>query len=117
MKSDSICWDCQRAVCGCSWAKKLKPVEGWIAEENKLGYKVLECPLFVEDYKPVKMPELANIVGVETKKLYRTITRSDGEFDYYKLKRIMAKFGYEIAVYRGKRASIFMRKMKKCHDI
>ena len=33
-KADQLCWSCKKACggCGCPWADKLKPVEGWTAE-------------------------------------------------------------------------------------
>lgn len=116
MKGDSICWDCQRAVCGCSWAKKLKPVEGWIAEENKLGYRVLECPLFIEDYKWVGVPDIARLLQVNERTLYRLISGNLG-IKYSKLKLLLARAGYELKVYKGKKCSMYIRKRRKCHDI
>ena len=117
MKGDSICWDCQRAVCGCSWAKKLKPVEGWIAEENKLGYRVLECPLFIEDYTFVRLPDIAKLIGADTRTLYRKLQSSGGNgLRYDRLKLILARFGYETRIYRGKVTNVYIRKRRKCHD-
>lgn len=56
---DSLCWDCQKACCGCSWSRSFEPVKGWKAKETKKlyngeessGYKVIECPEFVPDVK------------------------------------------------------------------
>lgn len=60
-KADSICWECQRAINKpskmCSWAICAKPVDGWNAKPctiNNAGriissFKVLGCPLFVDD--------------------------------------------------------------------
>lgn len=62
----TICWDCRNAVpegkYGCSWSRKLIPVEGWVAEPTvKMSYKVngykrivnsycvMGCPLFIPD--------------------------------------------------------------------
>lgn len=54
---DSLCWYCINACGGCSWSRKLIPVEGWKATEvtNKdvcdsflKSYKVIECPEFEE---------------------------------------------------------------------
>ena len=56
IRSDTLCWDCEKAVGGsdCPWANKLKPVEGWDAISTILNsgnkktrsYQVLNCPLF-----------------------------------------------------------------------
>ena len=54
----SICWDCERACCGCSWSKDFKPVKGWTAIPTKMKLKgnqttgtyiVTECPDFKRD--------------------------------------------------------------------
>lgn len=111
MRGDSICWDCQRAVCGCSWAKQLKPVDGWVAEENKLGYKVLECPLFIEDYKWVGIPDIAQILGVNERTLYRRVSSNSG-IRYARLKLLLAKVGYEMKVYSDKKHSVYIRKRR-----
>ena len=29
--SDQPCWDCKKALGGCSWSRDFTPVEGWIA--------------------------------------------------------------------------------------
>lgn len=61
--SQGLCWFCVNSVPsadgtrGCCWSRELKPVEGWTAEEQTHicvcrkdpGYKVFECPEFVED--------------------------------------------------------------------
>lgn len=57
-KSETLCWHCKNAVPdkqgnGCSWSRKLEPVEGWTATDSLLnmgcGYCVHECPEFVKD--------------------------------------------------------------------
>ncbi len=52
----TLCWDCAKATGGCSWSEKLKPVQGWVAQEAKpssskpyVTYLVIECPLFERD--------------------------------------------------------------------
>lgn len=55
----TICWGCQRATGGCSWADHgQQPVDGWKAIKTRLraktdeyttSYIVLECPLFIAD--------------------------------------------------------------------
>ena len=58
----NICFDCEKAVCGCSWSKDFTPVPGWTAtpvrrkvwakidgrnEEHYLDtYAITACPLF-----------------------------------------------------------------------
>lgn len=56
----ALCWECKNAVPnalkgnGCSWSRRLQPVEGWEAiEQNPSGaqspgYRVVNCPEFVE---------------------------------------------------------------------
>ena len=117
-KKETLCWDCQRAVCGCSWAKKLKPVKGWVVEENKRGVKVLECPLFIEDYKFVKIPGIAQLIGINTRTLYRKLQSSGGNgLRYDRLKLILARFGYETRIYKGKVTNVYIRKRRKSYDI
>ena len=65
----SICWDCKRAVGGCSWSElndkadgvRFQPVEGWkatistnIYSDGKATYEVRECPLFIADKKEAR---------------------------------------------------------------
>lgn len=75
-KTMTICWECRNAVPdeegkrGCSWSRKLEPVEGWQAVESTVvrydgGHKreimsalVLECPQFKADEKPKTEPFL-----------------------------------------------------------
>lgn len=60
----TLCWDCQNAVPsrdgkrGCSWSRKLIPVDGWQAEPTEkrdsfdrvcASYLVKACPLFIPD--------------------------------------------------------------------
>ena len=51
--SQTICWDCKKAIGGCSWSETLTPVEGWTAiqndKDNTESYKVIMCPLFERD--------------------------------------------------------------------
>lgn len=57
-RTSTICWMCVNATGRCSWSEDLIPVEGWIAEPTKIkitdnqtldSFKVLACPLFVQD--------------------------------------------------------------------
>ena len=60
----SLCWDCKRACCGCSWSQSFTPIRGWVATPTKLKlhnergvktpkftttYVVHECPQFERD--------------------------------------------------------------------
>lgn len=46
-----LCWDCRKASTnGCSWSRKLVPVEGWTATPSERGsYAITECPEFIKD--------------------------------------------------------------------
>lgn len=57
-REPTLCWDCRRALGGCSWADRFCPVDGWAAEETLLyvndrhrkdpvpSYRVIRCPEF-----------------------------------------------------------------------
>ena len=52
----TLCWDCERAIGGCSWVDDFIPVKGWFADTIKpsptkpsVTYLVKDCPLFVRD--------------------------------------------------------------------
>lgn len=61
---DTLCWDCEKANCGCSWSLHYIPVDGWTAIPTKINdphtntvdsFIVTDCPLFKSDrhkYKP-----------------------------------------------------------------
>ena len=64
--SETLCWKCANAVPnrdgtrGCSWSRKLIPVDGWTAIKTRkkskdkyvmCSYEVLDCPEFVSDVK------------------------------------------------------------------
>ena len=59
-KKDTLCWDCKKASFnGCSWDRKLIPVEGWKAERvmrpdvrGGETFHVISCPEFEQDRKP-----------------------------------------------------------------
>lgn len=55
----NICFDCKKAVCGCSWSRNFTPVDGWTAEPTSTtyalksgelrainGYHITACPEF-----------------------------------------------------------------------
>ena len=49
-----LCWDCEKALGGCSWSRHFKPIEGWDAiyipdrPQNPATYSIIACPEFVE---------------------------------------------------------------------
>lgn len=57
----TLCWSCDKAVCGCSWSREFKPVEGWTAVRRDVrvwdrvrkvtteSYFVKDCPGYVPD--------------------------------------------------------------------
>ena len=50
-KANTLCWDCENCIGGCSWSKNFEPVEGWKAKavtnsDNSDTYLVRECPQF-----------------------------------------------------------------------
>ena len=52
----TLCWDCKRSIGKCNWSKRLKPVEGWIANtvnptlsKPYSTYLVEQCPEFERD--------------------------------------------------------------------
>lgn len=50
-KGESICWDCRRNVCGCSWARNLVPVEGFAFVERITNdgprKTITSCPKYI----------------------------------------------------------------------
>ena len=54
---ETLCWDCQNAVVGCSWSSCFEPVPGWTAVPQNIrelgritpSYHVEACPEFVPD--------------------------------------------------------------------
>ena len=56
MAETTLCWDCSRAIGGCSWSDEGKPVRGWTAKGTQKTstkpyntYLVIDCPLFDRD--------------------------------------------------------------------
>lgn len=87
-KKDTICWKCGNAVptttgTGCSWSRKLVPVDGWEAKPTWkdgeiVSYCVINCPLFTPDTTEIppggedKYQELANAIIKQAAQDYRT---------------------------------------------
>ena len=46
---EQLCWSCQNAVKKCPWIANFIPVKGWVAEPDRNGYKIYDCPLFKPD--------------------------------------------------------------------
>ena len=68
-RTNTICWNCKKAIGGCTWSDFFKPVKGWTAEQTRpagskpyTSYIVEKCPEFERDatdnglrrYKPQK---------------------------------------------------------------
>lgn len=53
----NICFDCENACGGCSWAKKYEPVPGWTAEKCHLPVNNFGGVQFVETYHITACPE------------------------------------------------------------
>lgn len=77
---ETLCWICKKAIGGCSWARELKPVKGWEAEETKIqeegytqrSYHVKSCPEFQPDKKQITtLAKIAEMIGVSERTLYR----------------------------------------------
>ena len=71
---ETICWECKRAYGKnlCCWALRSKPVPGWEAEQNELGYLVKSCPLYIEDDQiEISTKKLAEILGVTQRSVFR----------------------------------------------
>lgn len=56
MGTYQLCWDCEKATGGCTWARRLKPVEGWVARKINpsptkpyVTYFIESCPEFKRD--------------------------------------------------------------------
>lgn len=58
MKSPTLCWDCAKALGGCSWSDFFIPVDGWEARKfhkdeasrpDHESYFVYQCPEFQRD--------------------------------------------------------------------
>ena len=67
-KKETLCWDCQKANCGCSWSRFYVPVKGWVATPTKIkvydycargvlidSYNVSSCPEFVKDKERIEV--------------------------------------------------------------
>ncbi len=70
---ETLCWGCKKAIGGCSWADKLKPVEGWDAEPTIVkdadgdfeSFLVKTCPEYIPDDKRIiTTHEIADILGI-----------------------------------------------------
>ena len=74
-----LCWKCDKATGGCSWAHNGTPVKGWTAEPTVIrddtdingsiikSYRITKCPLFSPEnrkQKRITLEELKNIFGV-----------------------------------------------------
>lgn len=48
-QAETLCWYCANACGGCSWSKKLVPVDGWVTTPRGPGEDVVACPQFMAD--------------------------------------------------------------------
>lgn len=57
--SPQLCWTCQRACGGCSWADRLEPVPGWTAIPVRMQHVegVMQVPRYVDTYSITDCPE------------------------------------------------------------
>ena len=61
--SKTLCWTCEHAVGGCSWADDQKPVQGWDAEETYVesagfhSYLVHGCPEYLDSKSVNRDPQ------------------------------------------------------------
>lgn len=87
---ETLCWDCKKAIGGCSWAKKLKPVDGWDAEKRVVrdewcgdyeSYCVKNCPEFEHDDKRIlEVAEVIKMFGADARgEKYRRSTIKEVE--------------------------------------
>ena len=79
--TDSLCWDCGRALGGCSWSKRFKPVKGWEAEKTVIqdvrgdceSYHVISCPRYRPDRrKTISMPEVLKALNINRHVYYQS---------------------------------------------
>ena len=59
-KANTLCWDCENCIGGCSWSKDFEPVVGWKAEavtnsDNSDTYFVHDCPQFKQGNAKTKL--------------------------------------------------------------
>lgn len=56
--TESICWDCKKAVARCTWSRFFVPVDGWDAKETKIKtFNYEGQPVYIDSYKVYKCPE------------------------------------------------------------
>ena len=61
----TLCIECSKACNrGCSWSDEGIPVDGWTAEETRLGYLILECPEFIRDGPDRGRPAAFDTIGI-----------------------------------------------------
>lgn len=54
--SRTLCWCCENAVpsmnTGCSWSRKLEPVEGWRADKRLITYDTVQKVSYLVHWCP-----------------------------------------------------------------
>lgn len=86
MKPASKCFDCARAISGCSWVDRQEPVEGWRAEPTIIkngtadgikeinSYIVKSCPEYKPDSVRITGEVLSKAFGVSVRSVWRNNT-------------------------------------------
>ena len=93
----TICWECKKATCGCSWSKYFKPVEGWEAEPTTVkdenytysSYLVKSCPEFEPDNRRV-------LTNAKIAKMFGVSERSIQRWDIKKISETAKAKGYNL---------------------
>ena len=86
MGNTQLCWKCDKATGGCSWAHNGTPVKGWTAKPTVIrddtdingsiikSFRIIKCPLFVPENRKTKritLEQLSKILGVSHRKIGR----------------------------------------------
>ena len=88
-KEKTLCWQCQKACGRCSWSNgTFTPVQGWEAKPTTIknrvkgdisSFLVKSCPEFVLDKWEMTYTQLAKIMGISKRTLYRCYSISQIE--------------------------------------
>jgi hypothetical protein len=97
---ETLCWDCKKAIGGCTWADKSKPVDGWDAEKTIVrnesygdmeSYCVKSCPEFERDEKRIVLvKEVIEMLGWDKRgRKYQNSTIKE-------IEKTLAEKGYNV---------------------
>lgn len=53
---DTLCWKCSNTK-NCKWIAKGAPIKGWIVENGITSKKVISCPNYSDEEKPMKITD------------------------------------------------------------